>query len=69
MCGDFEYELNWKLKCDVCHKKYSSMRIISVDRNPKSIIARAYRLGRKKMNQELIKAIETESTQPHVMMV
>jgi hypothetical protein len=40
-----------------------------VDRNPKSIIARAYRLGRKKMNQELIKAIETESTQPHVMMV
>ena len=21
MCGDFEYELDYTLKCDVCHKK------------------------------------------------
>lgn len=21
MCGDFEYELKWELKCDVCGKK------------------------------------------------
>lgn len=21
MCGNFEYELDWKLKCDVCGKK------------------------------------------------
>ena len=21
MCGDFEYELNWKLKCERCGKK------------------------------------------------
>jgi len=21
MCGDFEYELDWKLKCDICKKK------------------------------------------------